>query len=146
MSPRRLLPSAAALVLAVLALAGCTRERVQEAQTAGKFLVGRPIGDVLACAGRPDRVAGPAGLQTYTWLEGSRFADVHAADPPTERGGSNFGAGSRWCQMDVSTGDGGVVRDVRFSGNTGSVYGRGAECAGLLRSCGPKPPAASPPR
>ncbi|MBL8671893.1 MAG: hypothetical protein JNK11_14640 [Alphaproteobacteria bacterium] len=133
------LSHAVALLLAC-ALAGCAQERVREARSAARELVGKPVQTLVACAGKPDRIARGGDGERLSYFEGSGWADASGADDPTlSRDPSQGGArrpsvAARWCRMDVLVSDG-VIRSVRFSGQSGGVFGRGEECADLLRAC-----------
>jgi hypothetical protein len=128
-----------ALCLA-LSLAACARDRVKESRSVARSLEGQPVGTLYACAGKPDQVTSSGGGQRLSYVEGPGVSDYVGADDPTVGIGATGRearrpATGRWCRMDVQVRDG-VIETVRFSGNTGSLFGRGAECASLLRACG----------
>jgi hypothetical protein len=140
MAARHSCRTLAAVLMLAGVLAGCAQERVREAQSAARHLVGKPVQTLIACAGKPDRIARGAAGERLSYFEGSGWADAAGADDPTlSRDSPLAGArrpsvAARWCRMDVAVSDG-IIQSVRFSGQSGGVFGRGEECADLLRAC-----------
>lgn len=89
---RKALPLAAALV--GLTLAGCADSpKTQLAQRAQTSLVGMPKGQLLSCAGVPQRQAAADGREYYTYVHGSGSGYGGPTTSIGIGGGSSSGVG-----------------------------------------------------
>lgn len=132
-----------AVSLAALTLTACARDSVRQSQATAQALVGQPVATLAACLGAPDRSRRSGDDTIYSWIEGADGGiDRRSTDDPTLPTGSSsrsgaapvFSAARRYCQLDLRVRDQRVI-DATFSGESGSVYGRGGPCADLLRGC-----------
>ncbi len=127
--PLALLPGAIALLCS---LGGCvegSRPDAELAQQARAWLVGLSRDQILECAGKPERISGPARSESlvYTSSSGDSSIVIGAAGGPVQKSRHS-------CDVTFVMRDNWVV-EVQYAGRTGNTLTPDEECAPIVRKC-----------
>ena len=100
--------------------------RASAAERAKSALIGRTRGQILSCAGVPDRTIteGDTEYFTYTRDGGTRTVDVYGTKVTKQRN----------CQVTIEFREGVVFR-VIYSGSTGGLLTKGEQCGYIVSNC-----------
>ena len=115
------------LSIACSALAACAFQRMQTAEVAQSRLVGMSKERILSCMGPPLHKAVEGQSEVWSY--------VSEIDRTRVSYGSGWAVGTRRsCSVNVVMTDG-RVGQVNYSGPTGGLLSRGAQCAFAVQSC-----------
>lgn len=124
-----LLPGAIALLCS---LGGCvegSRQDAEIAQQARAWLVGLSRDQILGCAGKPERIAGPARSESlvYSSASGDSSIVIGSSGGPVQKSVHS-------CEVTFVMRDNWVV-EVQYAGRTGNTLTPDEECAPIVRKC-----------
>jgi len=129
--PRLLLVSIA--IVSIASLSGCKYNRVKTAQAAKTELIGMSKGELLSCAGVPDRTMSSNGTEFLSYRSGgetSYSANTFYGYNTT----TLINSSRRYCDITIAL-ENDKIQKVSYSGKTGGLLTQGEQCAYVLENC-----------
>ena len=121
------------VIVSIFSLSGCAYNRVKTAQAAKTGLVGISKGELLSCAGVPDKAMKSDGIEFLSYRSGgeaSFSANTFYGYNTTTLVNSSY----RFCDITITLRDD-KVQSVKYSGKTGGLLTQGEQCAYVLQNC-----------
>jgi|SaaInlV_200m_DNA_5_1039737.scaffolds.fasta_scaffold09453_1 hypothetical protein len=132
MSISRLLLVSVAII-SIASLSGCKYNRVKTAQAAKTELIGMSKGELLSCAGVPDKTMSSNGVEFLSYRSGgetSFSANTFYGYNTTTLINSSY----KFCDITIALKND-KVQKVSYSGKTGGLLTQGEQCAYVLENC-----------
>jgi len=120
-------------IISIASLSGCKYNRVKTAQAAKTELIGISKGELLSCAGVPDKVASSNGVEFLSYRSGGETS--YSANTIYGYNATTFiNSSHRFCDITITLKNDKVQR-VSYSGKTGGLLTQGEQCAYVLENC-----------
>ena len=126
------------IVAAALALGACSQfENQERAERARSELIGMSRGQLVECAGQPDRVVQSGNLETLIYLHGEQRRMVGEPDPQGTgmQTSAPIANSTPWCEATFTV-ESSRVTNVRYRGQTGGlITGAQNVCGEIVYHC-----------
>ncbi len=120
-------------IIAITGLSGCKYNRVKTAQAAKVELIGMSKGELLSCAGVPDKAINSNGMEFFSYRSGGETS--YSANTIYGYNATTFiNSSHRFCDITIALKDD-KVQSVKYSGKTGGLLTQGEQCAYVLENC-----------
>ena len=120
-------------IISIASLSGCKYNRVKTAQVAKTELIGMSKGELLSCAGVPDKAMSSNGIEFLSYRSGGETSysakTIYGYNPTTFINSSH-----RFCDITITLKND-KVQKVSYSGKTGGLLTQGEQCAYVLENC-----------
>ena len=120
-------------IAAIASLSGCKYNRVKTAQVAKTEMIGMSKGELLSCAGVPDKAMSSNGTEFLSYRSGGETS--YSANTIYGYNATTFiNSSYRFCDITITLKNDKVQR-VSYSGKTGGFLTQGEQCAYVLENC-----------
>jgi hypothetical protein len=120
-------------IASIASLSGCKYNRVKTAQVAKTEMIGMSKGELLSCAGVPDKAMSSNGTEFLSYRSGGETS--YSANTIYGYNATTFiNSSFRFCYITIYLKND-KVRSVKYSGKTGGLFTQGEQCAYVLENC-----------
>jgi hypothetical protein len=120
-------------IISIASLSGCAYNRVKTAHIAKTELIGMSKGELLSCAGVPDKAMSSNGSEYLSYRSGGETS--YSANTIYGYNATTFiNSKYKFCDITITLKND-KVQSVKYSGQTGGLLTQGEQCAYVLENC-----------